>query len=883
LISAFCSSLYSQADEDEAMRRRDSLRNLNLLPPRDTSSRKEINPVDTVVSLKKSGSSDIKSEVTYSAKDSLVIGLTNRKVYLYRNASVKYDQIELTANYIEFDMADNQVFAKGMINDTTKKMEGLPVFKEGNQTFNAQSIKYNFKTKKGYIEAVKTEQEGGYLHSAQTKKDEFGHIHMKNGKYTTCDLDHPHFYVALTKAKSIPGDKIISGPSYIVIEDVPLPIGLPFGFFPNKKTNTSGILIPAYGEENLRGFYLNNGGYYWAISDYMDLRVTGDIYTNGTWGIRAGTQYRVRYKFNGNFNARYFKNVSGEKGLDNYSKNTDYSIMWSHGQDAKASPSQQFRASVNLSTRRFDQNHSQILTNALTNTKQSSISYQKKWVGTPFNLTASANHSQNSNTGSVDLNLPKVSFNMSTIYPFRSKTATKKKWYESIQLSYSSSLDNQIKTVDTLLFTSHVWDEMRSGFKHDLNPAYNIKLKKFKILTITPNLRYTGVAYTNYIKKYREQVVTEDTSYYQTVTDTINRFSYAHAYYPSLSMQLTPKIYGTYTFRPGSKVTAIRHVISPTIGMSIVPDMKGKMPNYYEELKDENGKVIETYSRYKNGIYGAPSPNGRTRTMSFALRNTLEAKVKQVSDTAETLKKVKLLESLNFTSNMNFDDSIKFNPIAMNGATKFFKNKVSLSFRGNFDPYALDSQKRRINELNYKVNGKLLRMTGASVSVGTNFSSKSGKKTTGEGEEASKSDFEAGGVKTTNPLSGDSEYDTYDEDYYYGEYVNFNIPWSIRADYSLSYTKPADVVSIIQTLRLSGDFSLTPKWKIGYNTGYDLKMKKVTTSNVSIYRDLHCWEMRLTAVPFGIYKSFNFQINVKSAILQDIKYNKRIPWQDNFR
>jgi lipopolysaccharide assembly outer membrane protein LptD (OstA) len=836
-----------------------------------------VSAADTIV---KNKGNDIKSEVTYTAKDSIVINLQERKVYLYGEGNVKYENIELSANYIEFDMTESQVFARGSMNDTTKLMEGLPVFTDGGQSFSEHTIKYNFKTKKGYIEALKTEQEGGFLHSEQTKKDEYGHIHMKDGKYTTCDLDHPHFYLALTKAKSIPGDKIISGPAYMVIADIPLPIGLPFGFFPNTKTNKSGILIPSYGEENVRGFYLNNGGYYWAINDYMDFRLTGDIYTNGTWGIRAGTQYKLRYRFTGNFNARYFKNISGDKGLPNYSKGTDYSVMWSHNQDPKASPSQQFRASVNLSTRRFDQNHSQILTNALTNTKQSSISYQKKWPGTPFNLSASANHSQNSNTGTVDLNLPKVSFNMSTIYPFKSKKGVSRKWYESIQLNYTSSLDNQIKTVDTLLFTSHLWDDMRSGFRHEIPLSYNYKFNKFKVLTITPNLRYTGVAYTSYIKKYREQVIATDTSYYRTATDTINRLSYAHAYYPSLSLQLAPKVYGTYTFRANSKISAIRHVISPTIGMSLIPDMRGKIPDYYDDVVDESGKVLETYSRFKNGIYGPPAAYGRTRTMSFALRNTVEGKIREVTDTSETLKKIKLLESLNFTSNLNFDDSIKFQPVAMNGSTKFFGNKVNLTFRGTFDPYGTDSVHRRINTSNLKLNGKLARMTNASVSIGTSFSSNAKKKTTTE--ESPQSDFEAGTSRTPRDDIV-SEYDTYDEDYFYGEYVDFNVPWSLRADYSFSYSKPAEKVNIIQTLRFSGDFSLTPKWKIGYNTGYDLKLKKFTTSNVSIYRDLHCWEMRLTAVPFGIYKSFNFQINVKSAVLQDLKYNKRIPWQDNFR
>lgn len=883
ILSLLCTSIYSQEEDTISVVSSDTLKNSVLTPEEfvQLGSNDSTTYQDSTQTLKKSKSGDISAEVIYSAKDSMVIGMDNRKVFLYGEGSVKFEQIELTANYIEFDMAISQVFAKGTPNDTTGKMEGRPVFKDESQTFNAQTIKYNFKTKKGFIEAVKTEQEGGYLHSEKTKKDEFGHIHMKNGKYTTCDLDNPHFYVALTRAKSIPGDKIISGPAYLVIEDIPIPIGLPFGFFPNTKTNSSGILIPSYGEEDQRGFYLRDGGYYWAVNEFMDLKVTGDIFTNGTWGLRAGTQYKVRYRFSGSFDGKYYKNISGEKGLDNYSKGMDYSINWSHNQDPKSSPSQQFRASVNLSTRRYDQNHSQILTNALTNTKSSSISYSKKFQGTPFNLTASANHQQNSNTGNVNLNLPKVAFTMSTIKPFKSKTSTTNKWYENIQLSYNSSFDNRIETTDTALFTNHVWDNMKTGFTHSITPQYNFKFKKFKVLSIVPSLGYTGVAYTNYITKYRQQVVTADSSYYVTVTDTINKLSYAHAYTPRLSISIAPKIYGMYQFKPGSKLNSIRHVMSPTVSLSLAPDMKGRIPNYYPELYDENGKLLEKYSKFGNGIYGAPSAIGRTRTMRFDLRNTLEAKVKQASDTAETLKKIKILESLNFNTNLNFDDSIKFQPINVSGSTKFLNNKVNVTFNGRFDPYATDIKNRRINASNYSVNGKLVRMTSGMVSVGTSFSSKSGKKPAGTETETASSDFEAGGPKTMSP-DGMSEYDTYDEDYVYKDYVDFNVPWSMRVDYNLNYTKSITKASIVQAFRFSGDFSLTPKWKIGYNTGYDVKMKKMTTSNVSIWRDLHCWEMRLSLVPFGKYKSFNFQINVKSSILQDLKYNKRDSWYDSF-
>jgi lipopolysaccharide assembly outer membrane protein LptD (OstA) len=831
---------------------------------------------DSVNTKKKNNSIDL--EVSYNAKDSIIFGMDNREVYLYKEAVVSYGTMNLKADYIIFDMTTNEVFATGLP-DSTGKMVGKPVFTDNDQVIEADSLHYNFKTSKGYILAVRTEQEGGYLLAEKTKKDELGHIHLKNGIYTTCDAPHPHFGLALTKAISIPGDKIVSGPAYLIIEDVALPIGVPFGFFPNTKTNTSGLLIPSYGEENGRGFYLRNGGYYFAINDYLDLRLTGDIYTNGTWGMRVGSMYKKIYKYNGNINARIYQNINGEKGLPNFSKSSDYSVMWSHSQDSKANPNQTFRASVNLSTRRFDQNHSAILENALTNTKQSSISFQKSWPNSPFNLTASANHSQNSNTGSVDLNLPKVSFNMSRLYPFERKNRTgPKKWYEEIQLSYSSSLDNRIRTVDTLLFTSQVWDNMVYGFKHDIPISWNYKPKKLKSFTFSPNLRYSGVAYGNYIEKRREQYSDADTSFYYTVTDTINKFRYAHSYYPSVSFGLAPKIYGSFQFKkPDSKIVAIRHVMSPSASFTYIPDVSAAVPDYYRELYDEDGNLLEKYSIFRNGIYGTPALGRRVRTMSLSLRNNIEAKVRQENDTTTEYKKIKILDNFNFSSNVNFDDSIKFSPVSINGNTRFFNGKANVSFRGSFDPYAQDSLFRRINYLEYKKNGNIGRLTSAGMSVGMSFEGGSKK---GKPDETNNSDnnqdFPAG---TADQIS--NEYDTFDEDYYGGA-TDFDIPWTLRVDYSLNYSKPRDEATVIQTIRASGSFSLTPKWQFTYQTGYDFKNSKITTSNIGISRDLHCWEMRLTAVPFGIYKSFNFMINVKSAILQDLKYNKRIPWQDNF-
>ncbi len=852
---------------------------VDRLPIDSIFSKNLITEMDTLAMVDSSEeNSSIELDVVYSAVDSVIFGRTNKKVYLYNDAIVTYGEMELAADYIEFDMSTNIVFAKGLP-DSTGKIVGNPVFKDDVQDLEAKELHYNFKTKRGLIKEVRTEQDGGYLHAQKTKKDEYGHIHIKDGKYSTCDAVHPHFYVALTKAKSIPGEKIISGPAYLVFADIPLPIGLPFGFFPNTTTNTSGLLIPQYGEEMGRGFYLRNGGYYFAINEYVDLTVTGDIYTNGTWGLRVGTKYRKRYKFNGSFNARIYQNIAGEKGLDDYVKSSDYSIMWSHAQDSKANPNQRFSASVNLSTSRFDQNHSRVLTNALTNTKSSSISFQRSWPGTPFNLSASANHTQNSNTGGVNLNLPKVSMNMSRIYPFRFKnTAGNGGFWEDIQLSYSSSLDNRIATVDTLLFTNSVWSDMKNGFRHTIPITWNYKPKRIKNFTFSPNLSYNGVAYTERYQKSWEMVyhAKEDSTYYDEVTDTIHGLTYAHSYYPSISASLAPKIYGMYQFKEDSKIQIIRHVMSPTVSFSYIPDVSSLVPEYYRDLYDENGEFIKRYSIYDGAIYGTPTLGRSSKTMSFALRNNVEAKIKTETDSTEEMKKVKLLDNMNFSTNMNFDDSIKFRPISFNGNTRIFQNKINVSFRGSMDPYAADSLNKRINVSEYSRSGKLVRLTNAGLTMGLNLKGGTGKSKEDGPEESP--DI----TPQEEPGTLREEYDAFDEDYYYGEYVDFSIPWSLRIDYSLNYTKTIADARIIQTVRLTGDFSLTPKWKIGFNTGYDFKLAKVTTSNMSIFRDLHCWEMRLTAVPFGKYKSFNFQINAKSSLLQDLKYNKRIPWQDNF-
>lgn len=841
-------------------------------------------------------SSGIEAKVDYTANDSLVFSLDGGSVEMYGDARITYDEIELTAAYIRYDMDLNMVTAFGL-EDTSGRIAGNPVFTDPNGTFESTKLRYNFKTRKGFIEEVVTEQEGGYLHSEKTKKQANGHIHLKDGKYTTCDAPHPHFYIAITKGISMPGDKIVSGPAYLVLADVPLPLGIPFGFFPNSKTKTSGILIPKYGEEGSRGFYLREGGYYFAMNDYMDLRVTGDIYSNGTWGLRVGTNYKLNYRFSGNLNVKYFKNVNGYRNIEGqYSVSRDYAIGWSHSQDSRANPTSSFRASVNLSSSSYDQNHTRNINSVMTNTKQSSISYTKSFPNSPFNLSASLNHSQNSKTEAVNMTLPKVSLNMARITPFKRKKATgPKRWYEDIQLTYTSILENRVATYDSLLFTGYVWDDMKNGYKHSIPLSLNIKpFKKVKKVAalqsfaITPSMNYNGMIYTRQTHKWVTYEPADDGGEdVRTLNDTlINKLSYAHSLFPSISSGFSPKIYGMYSFTGDGRLEAIRHVMTPSASFSYVPDLTGFQADYYRAAIDpEVGDTVDVYSIYEKEIYGTPTFNGASGSLSLSLRNNLEAKMRSKNDTVDETEKVKLIDNLSFSTSYNLfhTDTLTpaWRPVSFNGSTRIFKNKLNVSFRGVLDPFGYDSVRTRTAETWFSQTGKPVRLTNASISAG--FSLKSQSKTSGrEDRGPGMADQES---QLNNPEMGNEDpmanYDPNVEDYY-GDYVDFDIPWSLRLDYSFSYSKPKDVVKLVQTVRASGDFSLSPNWKIGFNTGYDIDRKQFTTTNISIYRDLHCWEMRVSVVPFGNYRSYNFQINAKSSILSDLKYNKRRSWYDNF-
>ncbi len=835
---------------------------------------------DTIPHAKKrTPKSPMESEVTYTSRDSFRISLSERKIYLFGEAQVNYEDIELKADYIVFDMSNNTVLATGTT-DTLGKSVGKPVFKQGNEVFQSDTLIYNFQTRKGIIKHAFTQQGEGYLHSEQTKRLENGHIHMKNGKYTTCNAEHPHFYIGLTKAIAIPEEKIISGPAYLVIEDVPLPLILPFGFFPNSVERSSGLIIPTYGDEQSRGIYLRNGGWYFALNDYFDLNLQGDVYSRGTWGLSASSKYVRRYRFSGNFSGRFYVNKISNENPDP-PKTTDFSLRWVHTQSPKANPTRTFSANVNFSSNSYDKNHSYDMSSYIQNTKSSSVTFSKKWPGTPFNLAASLNHSQNSINKTVDLNLPKVSFNMSRIYPFRGKGGGGKlKWFENIQVSYSANMENRINAYDSTLISEATLKSMKNGFKHSI-PVSMTNIKLLNLLNITPSLTYNGVMYSSQIYKSLP-----DTSIFYNegasglIIDTIRGLNYAHSLVPGISFSVNPKFYGMIeSANEESYFVAVRHVLSPSASFSFKPDMSKFMPDYYKTIKYPRSVTLpyeeHEYSIYQNYLYGTPMESGRSGSVSLALNNNLELKVRPANDTTGSTKKIKLLDNLNFNTSYNpFKDDFRWSYINMTGSTRILDNKINIRFNSSFSPYVLDSLGKEMNEYLLIESKKLARHVRTNVNIGMSFRSAAGDKKNKEVKEGAEAEEEI----TEAP--NDFYDDTYG--YYYGDYVDFSIPWSIRMDYSWSVSQPGFKESrqVMQTMRLSGDFSLTKKLKIGGNTGYDFEKRELTVTNINIHRDLHCWEMRFSVVPFGPHKHYSFTINAKSSILRDLKYDKRKSWYD---
>ncbi len=786
------------------------------------------------------------SRIKYHARDTISVVADSQIVYLYGAATVEYEDLTLRADYIRIDMNSKEVTASGL-QDTSGKVRGLPEFSQGDQQFRATSMRYNFDTKKGKINQVITSEGEGYIHGETVKKDAESNFFIKNGIYTTCNLDTPHFSITSNKLKVIKNDRIVTGPAYLSIENIPTPLAIPFGFFPNKTGRSSGVIFPGFGESAQRGFYFQRLGYYFGFSDYFNLALTTDLYTKGSYTLDATSSYRKRYRYNGNFRTSYAYTALGEKGLPDFSSRKDFFINWSHIQDPKANPYSTFSANVNAGTSQYYQNTIASQNNFLSNTFQSSVTWTRLFPDKPFNLTVAMNHWQNTITNDIRITLPDVSFGVSRFNPFKRKVQTGSvRWYEKIGSNYTMRATNSLETKDSLLFRESSLQEFQNGIQHNLPVTTSFSLLKY--ITLSPAINYNERWY------FRTTDYEWNADLGKVDTLQVNGFKAARDY--SVSVGMLTRIYGMFQYKRGP-VAAIRHVMTPSASFNFRPDFSQEKYGYFKTTQiDTTGKTA-TYSIFQNNIYGGPS-GGKFGALSLSLDNNLEMKVRTETDSGTTLKKVKLLESLRFGASYNIiADSMKWSPVSFSGRTTF-ANKMIFTFGGSLNPYAYDENNKYYNRYLIDETGKLFSLTSANAALNFSLAGKS------------KSQQTKYSPRELNDLIGNPD-----------NYLNFDIPFNLYVGYNLSYSKRGNLdATLTQSATFNGDLSLTPKWKIGFNSWFDLEAGKFTTFSTSIFRDLHCWEMRLNWVPFGGQESYNFQINVKSSMLQDLKLVKRKDFWD---
>lgn len=824
--------------------------------------------------------------VDYHAVDYTTFNQKKQKLYLYNEAVIDYGDMNITAGSIIINYNKNTVYAKGII-DSLGGYSQKPVFTQGTNVVEPDSIIFNTETKKALIYNSKTQQGEGHVIAYLTKKENDSVYFLKDGKYTTSENEEdPEYYIKLRKAKVVPGKKIVTGLANLFVYDVPTPIGLPFGFFPQTVKQTSGVIIPTFGEQNQRGYFLQNGGYYFAINDYVDLAVLGDYYTNGSYGMRLESTYSKRYKFRGNLGFRYENLISSERGFPDYTKSTVYNLRWSHSQDSKANPNSRFSASVNLgSSTYYRTSVNQINTGAfLNNTLSSSVSYSKTFQGEPqVNFSLTATHSQNTNTEQINMTLPTFQGSVGRMYPFVSKTGSKKGIIQNINLQYNIRGENRIQTTDSLFFKKEMFDDAKAGFQHSIPLSTNFKLFKYFSLSASGNFNEVWTFKT--VDKFYDAVTKKTTS------ETINGFDSFRTYNFSTSLGTT--IYGMFNFEKEGKdpkIQKIRHIIRPSISYNINP----AFDKYYEtaEVINANGltagelEVIQQntsleYTRFDGGIFGAPGKNFSS-SMGISVSNNIEAKVKDKDSTATEPKKVMLLNNLNFSTSYNFaGDSLQWSPIRMSGGTQIFNNKMSINFGATLDPYALDNNNNKIDKFNIDNGGSLFRLTSANLTTSWSISSKNGdkKNKSGRNEENLRSggrDDDLFGVSedfANQQINNDEEEE---EEETQSELYNYQVPWSLRIAYAVNYSNNRRQNEISShSLMFSGDIKLSDKWSIGASSGYDLKNAGFTYTQLRFERDLMSWRMNFSWVPFSSRASWNFFIGIKSSILQDLKYEKR--------
>ena len=814
--------------------------------------------------------------INYKAKDITSVNQKKKQIYLYNEAQVQYQDMDIQSGVITIDYANDLVYA-GRIKDSLGNYSQPPVFKQGSDIVEPDSIVFNMKTKKALIWNSKTEQQGGRIISKLTKKENDSVYFVKRAKFTTSEnKENPEYYFLLRKAKVVPGKKIVTGLTNMFIADVPTPIGLPFAFFPLSKKRTSGVIFPSFGEQNNRGYFLQNGGYYFALSDYIDLATLGDYYTNGSYGLRLESNYALRYKFRGTLSFRYENLINSERGFPDYSKSVIYNLRWNQNQDSKSNPSSRFSASVNLGSSTYYQESINQLnsSNFLNNTLASSVSYSKTFQGEPqVNLSVTATHSQNTNTETINMTLPTFQGSVDRVFPFAPKTGSKKGVFQNINFQYNVRGENRIQTTDSLFFKKEMFEDAKAGVKHSIPVSTNFKLFKYFSMSTSANFDHNWT-FKTIEKEY-------DTDNEEVVVTPVKGFDSFTTYNFSTSLGTT--IYGLFDFGEDKKIQAIRHVVRPSISYNISPAFN----QYYDTYEVVSADGLTTnqveYSRFEQSLFGAPG-NRFSSSIGLSLSNNVEAKVRAKDSTATEPKKIFLLNSLNFSTNYNIAaDSLNFSPVRMSGGTQLFDNKMSVNFGATLDPYALDNTNRKINEFNINNGGSLFRISSANFTMSYNLSNDSFGRDSDENDAAKNESLRSGG--RADDLFGKPQdfadrrlnnSNKSDEEAKPTDLYKYKIPWSLRLAYALNYNNSRRQNEISShSLMFSGDIELSPRWSVGASSGYDFKNNGFTYTQLRFERDLESWRMNFSWIPFSSRSSWNFFIGIRSSILSDLKYDKQ--------
>lgn len=849
-----------------------------LAPPQNT---KEIDSVkqDTLPKKKET----LAGIVNYKAKDYVRLNQRLNRTTLFNEAEVNYTDMNIKAGIIVIDHSKNLVYA-GRLKDSAGVYTQAPIFTQSQSVIEPDSIIFNTETKKALVFNSKTEQSGGTIIAETTKMENDSTLFIKNGKFTTSEnLDDPEYYFLMRTAKVVPGVKVVTGLTNLFIYDVPTPIGLPFAYFPMTKKQTSGVIVPTPGQDlgNDRGYFLQNGGYYFAISDYLDLAVLGDYYTNGSYGLRLETNYALRYKFRGNLSFRYENLINSERGFPDFAKSTIYNIRWSHSQDGKANPNSRFSASVNLgSSQYFRQSINQLnLANTQNNTLASSISYSKTFQGEPqVNMNVTATHSQNTNTQQINMTLPTIQASVGRMFPFAPQLGSKKGIIQNINFQYNVRGENRIQTTDEFFFKSEMFDDARIGALHSIPVSTNFKV--FNYFSMSANANFEENWTFNTINRFYDQEAEE------IITEDLTQFDRFFTYNFSTSIGTT--IYGMFDFdkeNKGRKIQKIRHVMRPSISYNINP----AFDNYYDtfEIIDADGTTLGDYTRFEGSLFGVPNRT-YSSSMGISLGNNFEAKVRDRDSTATEPKKIKLLNNLNFSTSYNFaGDSLQWSPLRVSGGTTILKDKMNINFGMVLDPYALDNNNRKINTFNIDNGGSLFRLTSANLNISYSLSNKTFDGSGGDDDEddASRQESLRSGGRDDDLFGKAQDFadqrltDTDRDDKKEkepSEFYNYAIPWNLRLAYAVNYTNAARQSTISNnSLMFSGDVELSPRWSVGVSSGYDFVNQGFTQTQFRFERDLLSWRMNFSWVPFGPYNSWNFFIGIKSSLLKDLKYDKR--------